>query len=575
VTRKLLTTIGLCALASTYAAPRLPAIISDGPTAALHPLPDFSYAGYGFGIAKPELGERAVVEVDAFGAKAGDALDDSVAVLAALKQAHATPGPVTLRFSAGRYIVSEVLSITRSEIIIEGAGRGEAGTELYFPRPLRIVDQSPRLDELRAYLKQENKRQVEPLNNIDLAFSPHSWSGGFIWVQAANSRPFEYLENTGKAAGLTVRAGLAQQFEIELSKVSSSLHAGDVIELKWFSTKEPNNSLIDAIYGADREKLVSPVGQRHWDNPSRALVTQITRIESVSGTKVRIANPLMHDINANLHATFAPWRGLREVGIRDLALVFPPGVAFGHHLEEGWNGIYFTDVYNGWIDSIRTRDADSAVLTYHSGNVTISNVLTEGERKAHYSVHLGNVHNVLVRDLQVHNAVVHSISFNTLCTRSVFQRVTLWRAPTIDQHAGINQQNLVDDLTAHIDVPSAKTVAVADAQSNLQTPPSYSLWDGSGAAYWQPGHGRYNTHWNIKVVVKSGALPDQTVMITGLDEGPDARVIGLNGNRNLRLDYRPAPYVERVNESMSDIPSLYDWQLARRLSAMNAMEKNR
>jgi hypothetical protein len=55
------------------------------------------------------------------------------------------------------------------------------------------------------------------------------------------------------------------------------------------------------------------------------------------------------------------------------------------------------------------------------------------------------------------------------------------------------------------------------------------------------------------------------VRLTGLDEGPEARVVGVSGNRTFEVDYRPEPYVERLNDAMRDIPSLYDYQLSRRL----------
>jgi hypothetical protein len=161
----------------------------------------------------------------------------------------------------------------------------------------------------------------------------------------------------------------------------------------------------------------------------------------------------------------------------------------------------------------------------------------------------------LVSDLLIANPVIHSLTFNTRSTKSVYRRATVLRTPTLDQHAGANHQNLFDDVKLHI---AAKPGASG---------PSYPLWDGSGAPYWQPGHGRFNTSWNIQVVVGSGALPSETVRLTGLDEGPEARIVGVSGNRDFAVDYRPTPYVERLNDPMRDVPSLYDHQLNRRLTA--------
>jgi hypothetical protein len=53
------------------------------------------------------------------------------------------------------------------------------------------------------------------------------------------------------------------------------------------------------------------------------------------------------------------------------------------------------------------------------------------------------------------------------------------------------------------------------------------------------------------------------VLLTGLDEGPDARIIGLHGNRNFKLWYRPQPFVDQLN-AVAPMPSLYDWQRQQR-----------
>jgi hypothetical protein len=505
-------------------------------------LPDFSYAGYGFGAEPIPQGRGQVISVTDHGAVANDGGDDSRAVLAALAAAHKVDGPVRLVFPAGRFILSDILWIRRSDIVIEGAGRGAGGTELAFPRPLRMVDKTKVLDPLRAYLVENEKRQVEPKRNIDLPFSEYSWTGGFLWVMkpetAAAAAPAADLV-AGQQGGKTVRLFAAP-----------GLRSGDVVSIQWHPTNGPDSGIIASIYGKGVK-----AGSHHWTTPERPLVVQTTRIEAIDGKVARIADPLLHDISAAVPAKLARWDGLTNVGIRDLALVFPEGDSFGHHLEQGYNGIHLNDVFNGWIVGLRISNAESGILTDNSASVTIRDIVTEGERDAHYAVHVGAVHNVLVSDLLIANPVLHSLTFNTRSTKSVYQRATVLRMPTLDQHAGANHQNLFDNVTLHIAARPSKAG------------PVYPLWDGSGASYWQPGHGRFNTSWNIRVMVQSGALPSETVQLTGLDEGPDARIVGVSGNRSFAVDYRPAPYVERLNDPMRDVPSLYDYQLNRRLES--------
>ncbi|WP_260580435.1 glycoside hydrolase family 55 protein [Sphingopyxis sp. PET50] len=162
--------------------PVLPKILSDRATMTANPLPDYSYAGYGFGLMPIPDDAGTVVDVTTYGVIPDDGLDDSKAVLRAIEAANAVQGRVTLRFPKGRTQITEVLRITRSDIVLDGAGAGPGGSELWFPRPLKLIDQSHDYDELRAYLVREKKQQVEPEHNIDYLFTEYSWAGGMILV---------------------------------------------------------------------------------------------------------------------------------------------------------------------------------------------------------------------------------------------------------------------------------------------------------------------------------------------------------------------------------------------------------
>ncbi len=546
--------VGSVAVAS--AAPdRIPVGILDDPqTQRAYPLPDYSYAGYGFGLRQPPVMRGAVVDVVDHGVVPDDEKDDSPAMLKALAAANAVEGPVIVQLPPGRLILSEVIKIERSNLVVRGSGKGAGGTELFFPRPLKMIDRGHSLDELRAYLLKYDKRQIEPDRNIDTLFSEYSWSGGFIWVQRPGTRPAPYLEKDDPAPEKNRLAeGSSGVYGQKTLRVRSAakLKAGEVVQIRWFSGQGRQNPLIREIYG----ETDLAIGEHHWSFRKRALVIQTTVIESIDGDTLTLGDPLLHDVSESIPADVASWDHLSEVGIEDLALVFPNAPAFGHHLEQGYNGIYLTSVFNGWVRDVRIENADSGILTYNSANLTLSGIDSEGERGGHYSVHMGNVHNVLVSDLQVRNPVIHSLSMNTQSTRTVFLRAEVFKQPALDQHAGANHQNLFDNVTLRVR-------ARRDERG-----PWYPVWDGSGAPYWQPGHGRYNTTWNLRVLVTAGALADETVRLVGAEEGPDARIIGVSGNRNFELDYRPKPYSERVNQALTGIPSLYEYQLALRKAA--------
>ena len=529
----------------------LPAILSDRKVLASHFLPDFSYAGYGNGTIQIPKADGVIVRVDEFGARADDGKDDTKAVLAAIAHANTLPEPVIVRFSAGQYRISEILWIERSDFILQGAGSGDGGTRLHFPRPLNQVDKTASLDELRKYLIELDKIQRDPDMNLDEYFSEYSWSGGFIWVQKPGVRAAPYLLEydpviekladivSGKRGGRSI-----------VVDDSSNISAGDIVQLQWINDSGPDAGIIKALYGSAADSA----GSHHWTFPERPLVQQTSRVESVGDSVVVLADPLLHDVNADVPAQIAAWDGFQHIGIEDLHFDFPVSPFFGHHMERGYNAVYFTSSFDSYARNIRITNADSGILSYSSANLTFRDIATDGTREAHYAVHLGNVHNVLAENITIMNPVLHSLTFNTQSTKSVYKNANVLVTPTLDQHAGANHQNLFDNVTLHV-----RATESADG-------PVVPVFDGSGAGYWQPGHGGFNTTWNLRVLISGGAYQDETVTVQGLDEGPMARIVGLHGNRTFKLDYRPEPYVEMLNSAVVLAPSLYDYQLRLRTS---------
>ena len=527
----------------------LPSLLSLETLREEHYLPDFSYAGYRNGAEPVPVAAGTVVDVDQFGASANDDIDDTKAVQAAIAHANELSGAVIIRFGPGRYILSGVLRIERSKLVLQGAGAGVGGTSLLFPRPLKQVDKGTSLDELRKYLVDLDKRQVEPERNINDYFSEYSWSGGFIWIQKPGTRPAPYLESYDpdiEALADSV-SGTRGTHVLTLSK-PAAVSAGDIVQVQWINRDGPEAGIIRSLY----ESAYESAGSHHWSFPKRPLVRQTSRVVAVDGAKLTLADPLLHDANDTIPAQLGAWDGLQNVGVEDLHLEFPDSPYFGHHLEEGYNGIYFTSAFDSWARNLRITNADSGILSYNSANLTYSNIVSDGTRRAHYAVHMGNVHNVLAEDIRVFNPVLHSLTFNTQSTRCVYKDAEVFTTPTLDQHAGANHQNLFDNVTLHMPATPTKNGPVAP------------VFDGSGAGYWQPGHGAFNTTWNLRVLITGGAHPDETVTIQGLDEGPLARIVGLHGNRRFTLDYRPEPYTEQLNEELVSVPSLYDYQLRQR-----------
>ena len=509
-------------------------------------IPDFSYAGYHNGIKKIPEKHGTVVQASTFSVLANDNLDDTSALQEAINEASKLEGPVTLQLPPGKLIISDILYIERDNFVLRGYGTGESGTEIYFPRPLMYSKDPEDLKELREYLIEFDKRQKEKENNIDLPFSQYAWSGGFIWTRVPGERvkpylkkydrPHEVLANVfeGKRGGKTLVVSEVQHLSV-----------GDVVELQLFNKNGQEGQIIKELYKEQDLKI----GGHHWNFPDLPLVRQQVKILSISDGKATINCPLTIDVKPEYKAQLVRWRHLKEVGIQDFSIRFPKSPRIAHHVEQGFNGIYLTRVYNSWVKNISIDNADSGVLTENIANVTIEDVITKGKNIAHYTVAMSGTYNVLAKGIKVYNKAVHPLSFNTLATKCVYLNCEVFKDPILDQHSGANHQNLFDNTTVHISPDEEMT---------------YPLFKGGGAGYWKPSHGAFSTFWNTKIKLLSDINSTGTIKLYGMKDGPFCRIIGINGDQNFNVEYQPMAMIKAVNEVFEKFPSLYDYQLTKR-----------
>lgn len=527
-------------------AQKTPDIISKNKVADENYLPNFSYAGYHFGGKEIPKQRGRIFNAEEFGVIANDSKDDSQALLDALEKTKEIEGNIILQLPPGRIILSEILYIERDDFVLRGSGSGEEGTEIYCPRSMSYMDDPESLKELREYLIQFDKRQREKENNIDLPFSQFAWSGGIIWTQVEGERLKEYLDkyDQPKKVLADVSKGRKGEHVLQVSEVKN-IQVGDVVQLELFNKKGEEGAIIQDLYKGQNVNI----GSHHWDFPNMALVREQVMVTAVSETEIRIKSPLTISILPEYEAQLVEWKHLKEVGIEHMRIVFPDAPKIAHHVEEGYNGIYLTRLFNGWVDDVVITNADSGILTESVANTTIKNIVTNGSNEAHYSVAMSGVYNVLVKHLKVKNKVKHPLSFNTFAVKSVYQDCEVFIDPVLDQHSGANHQNLFDNITVHVRVGEAD---------------SYPLFRGGGAGYWKPSHGAYNTFWNINVHFLDNLNSQQPFLLGGMNDGPFARVIGTRGNHEITIKYVPEAYIEETNEKLS-IPSLYNYQLRNRV----------
>ncbi|TRX60198.1 hypothetical protein FNH22_09120 [Fulvivirga sp. M361] len=516
-------------------------------------VPDFSYAGY-HNSEKALPGQLGVtLLLTDYGAMANDEIDDSKALQAALKAAHEMVQPVTIRFPAGRLILSEIFYIERSNILLRGAGSGALGTVLYFPFPLSMLADPESLKELREYLVKYEKIQKEPENNVYAPFSQYAWSGGFFWTKVPGVRVKSYLKEYDQPSNVLSKLtnGRRGTTLIEVSD-ASQLKEGDVVELQWFNKEGELGSILKELYGSTDIRI----GSHHWRNPETALVRQQSSIRNIKGNKVTLADELMMDIRPEWTPQLVEWKHLKEVGFAHFRVEFPLSIDYPHHVEAGFNAFFLTRVFNSWIQDVKIKNADAGVLTEEAANITVSNIETLGAKKAHYSVAMSGVHNVLVKQLKVKNSVRHPLSFNTYATKSVYTNCEVLTDPVLDQHSGCNHQNLFDNIKVEVTLNGER---------------SYPLFAGGGAGYWKPSHGAYNTFWNIEARFQDGFDRSEKIILKGMKDGPEATLVGVHANSPVGVEYGPEAFIIATGKS-PDIKSLFQYQLEQRL--LSLIKKN-
>jgi hypothetical protein len=516
-------------------------------------LPDYSYAGYHFGEKEiPNADQGTIFNVTDFGAVPGDNLDDSEAIMAALKASSEIQEHARITFPAGRFIIKKPVYIERNNVVLSGAGSGENGTVLYFPIPMKDLPVPEALYELKKYLVDYNKTQKtnDLGEKIDpLPFSLYSWSGGFLWFRVPGVRVKRYLSDFDVPQEVLAKLVSGKRGEHELeAALPLTVSEGEIVEIQWYNTEGEHSSLLKHIY---LDTGAVNIGSNHWNNPESPLVTQQVQIVEIKGNKIKIKTPLMLDIRPEWKTAMVAWEHLEEVGIEGFRMEFPLTPGKPHHVEDGYNAIYFTRIFNGWAKDIVFHNADNGILTEEACNMTIQDITTQGERLAHYSVVVSGSHNILVKDLKVYNPVRHALSFNTLATRSVYLDCSIYTQPMLDQHSGLNHQNLFDHIL------------LVDSTITKENNKFMPFTEG-GAAYWKPASASYSTFWNIEMhFLNTGDFQD-TIDIFPVTESPYANLIGIYGNVPLKLNYGPHAYIEGINMPDMTIESLYRHQLNER-----------
>jgi hypothetical protein len=450
-------------------------------------LPDFSFAGYHSG-ERPIPRIRPVADVRRHGARGDGKTDDTKAFQEAVRKAK--EGAILI--PAGRYVLTDVIEIRKPGIVLRGAGPDKT---------ILVVTKS--------------LEQVYGAKSVDSVKSRYSFGGGFIAVTGG--------DRGRKLADVTAPAKRGDR-RLTLSK-ASGIKRGDLVRLT-----QGNHRALGRHIHADRQDP----GKATFSEKKR-FTDWVARVTAVGGSQIQLDRPLRLDVRPEWKPEIHAWAPtVTEVGIEDLALVFP-GVEKKPHLkEEGFNAIHLRGAANSWIRNVTVTDADNGVIAGGCRFCRVEKMrFREAKRKGITGHHAlwatGGTQDCLFTDFRMETKYVHDLTVEGLACGNVFRRGAAV-SMNFDHHRNAPYENLFTNL----DVGDPRRV-----------------WASSGRGDRGPHTGARETFWNIRAA--KGKIPKR----------PDWPLINIVGMAGYKPESSPTgPWVE---PAVVQPPDLYEAQIKKRL----------
>ena len=384
-------------------------------------LTDYSFAGYEHGEKGIPDVQGAVFKVTDYGAKADDAISDEDAIRKAVAAAEKAGGGVVL-FPAGKFLVfadrftAASIRIGKSGVVIRGAGSGKGGTVI------RAIHSGYRVG---PYPVPKGTKDGE---------------GRDDWAKIPYIFIFEQLELGKKEAGKSaafIGAVKRGSFAVPV-KSTEGFKVGEWVVLKAGTPK------------LDAELMCGLQPDPTWTRIIKdgSSMSELHQVKEIQGESLILKEPVLVNLGADFEAKIFPVTLIEQVGVEDMALQGGWRGAFVHHRsaldDEGWDGIQFKGVANGWVRRCSFLNVNTGVYLRDSAACSILENRFAGN-KGHYDVAIrSNCSFNLTGLTEETTAPQHGASTGNRSAGTVVWRWLMSKASTVDSHGNGPYATLID-----------------------------------------------------------------------------------------------------------------------------------
>ena len=384
-------------------------------------LTDYSYAGYEHGEKGIPDVQGPVFKVTDYGAKADDAISDEDAIRKAVAEAEKAGGGVVL-FPAGKFLIwadrnkADVIRISKSGVVIRGAGCGKGGTVI------RAIHSGYRTGPYAVPKGTKDAEGKDDWSKIPYFFMFEGVEGG--------------KKEGGKSAAVTgaVKRG---SFAVPV-KSTEGFQSGDWVVLKAATPK------------LDAELMCGLQPDPTWTRIIKdgSSISELHQVKEIQGENLILKEPVLVNLGADFEAKIFPVTLIEQVGVEDMALQGGWRGAFVHHRsaldDEGWDGIQFKGVANGWVRRCSFLNVNTGVYLRDSVACSILENRFAGN-KGHYDVAIrSNCTFNMMGLTEETTAPQHGASTGNRSAGTVVWRWLMSKASTVDSHGNGPYATLID-----------------------------------------------------------------------------------------------------------------------------------